>query len=314
MFPPDLIEERIASMAQAEALLHNRATASDNSLRLWYQWYEPRVRDKHVRKLTKKIVTVAYARMALRNGSLSLNPTSYHSEKHIDDLFKRLIKISALQESSEIPDYGWTLLSLFVSCHDLRQSETPNVSDCVGSNEQASFQELLRLLEKYDTKDLITKEHRNVLKLMIHGSTFGRSEDNRGNIYNGKLLKYLLVDNTEFSDTDIELAYIACDIDTANVAADLKDYARSSINVYNEIQNVSPSMISARKFFGEQQEQFFFELQKFDSKLCGLAFEMGKEKNAPLVKQISQKIKQLDNTLTNDEVVKRYVSLVKSLA
>lgn len=55
MFPPDLIEERIASMAQAEALLHDQATATDNSLRLWYQWYEPRVGDKHVRKLTKKL-------------------------------------------------------------------------------------------------------------------------------------------------------------------------------------------------------------------------------------------------------------------
>jgi len=197
-------------------------------------------------------------------------------------------------------------------CHDLRQSEDNNNKDLIGNNERASYQELLRIIDAVDKKKIIRNEYKELLKLMIHGSTFGKGEDNMGNIYKGNLVKYLLKDVVYFEDIDKELAYIACDIDTANVSAELEDYGQSSINVYNEIQNISSVDISAQSFFGELQEQYFFDLQQFNSKIGKLVFSKQKSLNAPKIKEICEIIKKLDTDTTNDKVLEIYLSKIHS--
>ena len=314
IFQPDRIEKQISCVDQAWELLNFKLPQFNSIFSIWHDWFCETVKDSDVQMVIADTLIVSYARMALRNGTLSENPRSYHSEKHIDDLLYRLIAVSNMSESEVITDYGWSLLSLFMSGHDLRQSEKNIDSVLIGDNEQASFQEMARILDAIDNKNIVRNEHRELLKLMIHGSTFGKGEDTEGNIYQGNLVKYLLKNVGYFEESDKQLAYLACDIDTANVAADLTDYAQSSINVYNEIQNISQNKLSAQTFFGEMQEQYFFELQSFNSKIGVLAFNELKLENSPKIKLISQKIKSLDKGLSNKTVVDYYLSQIKLMS
>lgn len=314
IYPPDSIEKQLSSVEKAWALLNSELPAFDSIYSIWHNWFCETVKDIEVQEVVSDAVVVAYARMALRNGTLSNKPRCYHSEKHIDDLLYRMIAISQLTEAGTMTDYGWSLLSLFMCGHDLRQSEVNDELELVGDNEQASFQEMGRILTLVDKYQIVRREHKELLKLMIHGSTFGKGEDTEGNIYQGNLVKYLLKNVGYFEDNDKELAYLACDIDTANVAADLKDYAQSSINVYNEIQNISQNSLLAQTFFGEMQEQYFFELQDFNSQLGVLAFAHRKYENAPKIKEISLSVKDLDGSLSNEQVVKYYQSKINELS
>jgi len=311
-YPPDLIEEQISSIDQAWELLNNKLPKFNKLFEVWQNWYKNKVSDAQVRNVITDALVITYARMAFRNGSLSIDPRSYHSEKHINDLLYRLMAVSQLQESKNVPEYGWSLLSIFMSSHDLHQAHKNNKMGLVGDNEQASFQEVSRLLDRIDTHNVIRQEHKELLKLMIHGSTFGKGEDTIDSIYQGNLVKYLLQNVDYFDEADKQLAYLACDIDTANVAADLLDYAKSSIAIYNEIQNISKGEISALSFFGDQQQQYFFELQKFNSKLGVVAFEKQKSENAPKVQCICDFMNKLDTDKHNEEVVEYYLHQVGS--
>lgn len=314
IYPPDLIEEQISSIDQAWDLLDSKLPEFKELFDIWQSWYRKMVSSSRKRAVITDALVITYARMALRNGTLSINPRNYHSEKHINDLLYRMMAVSQFSESNNIPEYGWSLLSIFMSSHDLRQSHKNNESELVGDNEQASFQEILRLLNQIDKHKVIRPEHKELLKLMIHGSTFGKGEDTLGNIYQGNLVKYLLQDVGYFDEGDKQLAYLACDIDTANVAASLKDYAQSSINVYSEIQNISPVEISAQLFFGEQQRQYFFDLQHFNSDMGIIAFEQQKQINAPKVVQICEVINDLDENTSNEKVVAFYLQKVDELS
>jgi hypothetical protein len=312
--PADLIEEQISSVELAWGLLNKKLPEFDELFNIWHSWFCTKVTDVKVQKVVTDTLVISYARMALRNGTLSIQPRSYHSEIHVNDLIYRLIAVSHLSKSKGITAYGWALLSIFMAAHDLRQSEINDASVLVGNNEQASYQELNRILALVDKHKTIRQEHKELLKLMIHGSTFGRGEDTKGNIYIGNLVRILLEDVAYFDDDDKELAYLACDIDTANVSADLTDYAQSSINVYNEIQTISGNNMSAQLFFGTLQEDYFFELQKFNSELGKQAFADQKLINTPKIKTLCKYIKQLDSEMENDEVVAYYQAQIKKLS
>ncbi|MBL4660361.1 MAG: hypothetical protein JKY19_08390 [Alcanivoracaceae bacterium] len=311
-FPPDLIEERVASIDQAWELLNNKQPQFNKIYTTWYSWYKEITLGSAMQGVVSDAFVISYARMSLRNGSLSINPRNYHSEQHIDELIHRLISISQMPGSDSIPAYGWSLLTLFMSSHDLRQSEHSRNEGIIGNNEQASYQEISRLISQIDKHAVIRQEHKELLKLMIHGSTFGEGKDVSGNIYQGNLVKYILEGVGYFDSMDKELAYLACDIDTANVAIDLSSYAQSSIDVYNEIQNISKKEISAQMFFGNQQQQYFFESQKFNSQLGMQAFAQGKSRNSPKIKKICQLIVQLDKNMANEDVVEYYQSYINA--
>jgi hypothetical protein len=103
---------------------------------------------------------------------------------------------------------------------------------------------------------------------------------------------------------------LACDIDTANVSAPLLNYAESSIDVYNEIQSFSPSPIDAKLFFGKLQENYFFTLQRFNSKIGRLVFDRFKQKNAPIIRAISHSITNASDQLSNNQVIDLYLKLI----
>jgi len=313
-YPADLIEEQISSIDQAWDLLNKKLPEFKDIFDIWKSWYFQMVKSSKMRSVITDAMVITYARMALRNGTLSINPRNYHSEKHINDLLYRMMAVSKFSESNDVPEYGWSLLSLFMCSHDLRQSHKNNKQDLVGDNEQASFQEISRLLTYIDQYKVIRPEHKELLKLMIHGSTFGKGEDTVGNIYQGNLVKYLLKNVGYFDEDDKQLAYLACDIDTANVSAELNDYAQSSINVYTEIQNISPVEISAQAFFGDQQKQYFFELQEFNSRIGIIAFEQQKQINAPKVKLVCDAINGLEKNTSNEKVVKFYLQQIDALS
>lgn len=311
-FPPDLIEERIKDIKSAWKLLKNQLPQFDAIYQKWHQWYIKQTSGTAMQDMIVDAFVICYARMSLRNGTLSLHARNYHNEKHIDELILRLIDISSLPEAQCIPKYGWSLLSLFMCSHDLRQDELANNDGPIGYNEQASYQEILRLINKIDTKGTMRQEHKELLKLMIHGSTFRAEQDISGNIYKGNLVEHILNNVEYFEDIDKELAYLACDIDTANVAMDLKDYSQSSINVYNEMKNDSNKDVSARQFFGCQQQQYFFRLQKFNSKIGQIAFAQGKTENANKIEKICCLIEELDEDMPDEEIVDHYQSYVST--
>ncbi|VAW47363.1 hypothetical protein MNBD_GAMMA03-39, partial [hydrothermal vent metagenome] len=140
-FSPDLIEQQIATIDQAWELLNSKLPQFNQVFTTWQSWYKSIVTDTLVHDVIIDTLVISYARMALRNGTLSIAPRCYHNEQHIDDLLYRLIAVSKLSASEDIPEYGWSLLSIFMSCHDLRQSEVSNLHGLIGYNEQASFQE-----------------------------------------------------------------------------------------------------------------------------------------------------------------------------
>ncbi len=307
IFPPDDVEEQIANIDQAWILLNKKLPNFKSLFHVWSLWHENILINSSLHSVISDALVVCYARMALRNGSLNEHPRDYHSEKHIDDLLLRLMALSELPETDKIPDYGWSILSLFMCSHDLRQSEDNRSNkNIIGTNEQASYLEIERLMTLMDSKGRFQNEHKELLKLMIHGSTFSQGEDNNGNIYNGNLVDVLLKNIDYFEEGDKQLAFLACDIDTANVAAELTDYADSSINVYNEIQTFSKTPINAKAFFGVQQQQYFFVMQRFNSHIGVVAFSEQKDKNAPKIKSISRVIIDSEDKLANEEVVELY--------
>lgn len=311
-FSPDLVENQISTSHQARQLIQEHRPEFFNFYSLWVDWLDQKPQSSRLTPVVKDIILIAYVRMAVRNGSLSDKPRHYHNEKHIEDLVYRMMAVSEIPESSVIPEYGWSLLSLFMAAHDLRQAESPQSDTLVGNNEKASYEELIRLIDLTDHEQLISDEHKQLLKLMIYGSTFGTSKDKNGNIFNGNLVGYLLSQVHYFEDLDKEIAFLACDIDTANVSAPLLDYAYSSLDVYNEIQAFSGRSIPAQVFFGEMQEAYFFTLQQFNSELGRLTFNQLKEKNAPIVKSISRNISSMDSSHSDAQLIDHYLQQIKS--
>jgi hypothetical protein len=311
-YAPDQVELEIQSTDQALNLLASFLPDFNELFSLWEQWFEDQIGSCPLYPIVSDALLISYARMALRNGSLSPKSRNYHNEGHIDDLLYRLMAVSEYPKIKQrIPKYGWSILSLFMGAHDLRQNIKESNDDLVGNNEKASFDEVKRLIERLDHKKVFQKEHIALLKLMIYGSTFGKSEDQHGNVFNGNLVKYLLDDNRHFEPIEKEIAYLACDIDTANVSAPLLKYAEASIDVYNEIQNFSATPLDAKLFFGDLQENYFFTLQRYNSKIGRLVFDKFKLKNAPIIRKISNSISNLSDNLTNEEVVELYLELIQ---
>ena len=310
-FSPDSVELKISTSLQARELIRSRIPTFLDFYSVWSEWLNLMCPDCKLKKVVEDVVIISYARMSIRNGLLNSRPRQYHNEKHIEDLIYRMMAVSEYPESKEIPQYGWSLLSMFMGAHDLRQAETPESKSLVGNNEKASYEELMRLLKEIDHSRVVTETHKQLLKLMIYGSTFGTNKDENGTVFNGNLVAYLLDQVGYFDNADKEIAFLACDIDTANVSAPLIEYAHSSIDVFKEIQDFSEFKLSAQMFFGNMQEDYFFKLQKYNSKLGRLTLNDMKIKNAPFVRKVSKEISKLDESLSNQKVIDKYLQLMK---
>jgi hypothetical protein len=293
----DSAETRISSHQLAEDELA-RLPADHVRLKHWLVWSDKVFNGLPWHQTLNQAMTIAYARMALRNGSLSDNPRSYHNEYHINDL---LLRIMYCEESSSQPMAAerLALLSLFAACHDLRQAEPrkPESDDSlVGANEMASFEEADRLLRSMPDQGLWTGHNQLLLKTMIEGSTFGSGGKRSKNFFQGNLANHLLA-QLDLPEDDAQLVLLACDIDTANVSLPIEDFADSAIDIYDELVSHQDADISAHEFFSDQQQTYFFDLQAFHSELSQELFQPHKDHNRDSLLALSDHIRCLPQGL-----------------
>lgn len=302
---PDQTEVQISSYDQAVNLL-TRLPETHPQLTEWRSWAAHQFTNQSWAQSLEQAVTVAYARMALRNGILSSQPRSYHNECHINDLLIRVMKC-AKYDNYHIGVEGLALLSFFAATHDLRQAEPPKSEEddsLVGANEMASYQEAERITALFPSTTLWRPQNLLIIKTMIEGSTFGSGGKRSKNFFQGNLAKHLLSEQKLPHSEDEQLVLLACDIDTANVSLPMAQFAQSGIEIYDELVAHQNSNISAWQFFSEQQKIYFFEQQAFHAEISKTLFLPQKEANAKLLESLCQGIEQLPQT-TPPEIIKQ---------
>lgn len=254
-------------------------------------------------------MTIAYARMAIRNGVLSDKPRSYHNELHINDLLSRII-YCAKKAPDQINLPGLAILSFFAATHDLRQAEPPKSAEddsLVGSNEMASYQEASRIIDLTGDSELWTGHNKSLLKTMIEGSTFGSGGKRSKNFFQGNLAKHLLSQHQLASQRDEQLVLLACDIDTANVSLPIEQFAASGIHIFDELVSHHNAEISAWQFFSEQQKIYFFEQQAFHADLSKQLFQPYKEQNTSSLLRLCEAIARRSPSTPADEIKQHFI-------
>jgi hypothetical protein len=318
LFSADACSEKINSIRDARYIL-NQLDGHHPQLNVWIDWAEVTLSGQPWWPHLNDAMHIAYARMCHRNGSLSRQPRSYHNEFHCNDLCHHLIECH--QHYSELfSPIQWALLSYFSVCHDLQQGlagSHPN-QQLIGANEAASFQEALQIyrlnIADYSETILDQSHHQTLLKTMIEGSTFGRHADNKRYFFQGNIAKFLLKDRQMNSETDQQLVYLACDIDTANVSMPFDDYARTAIRIYDELRAHRLIKVSARIFFSDEQINYFFNQQQFNSKPAKALFQQRKLCNAPLLEKTVKAVKELPENTDTDTIKHTFFKTAQDLS
>ncbi len=311
----DSTEVLVDSYEKAVAIL-SRLPEKHPQLTEWSNWARTEFSGQSWLNDLDQAMTIAYARMALRNGSLSDKPRSYHNELHINDLLSRVI-YCARNESGQIHQQGLALLCFFAATHDLRQAEPPKSADddsLVGSNETASYQEALRIIELNPATTLWNNHNINLLKTMIEGSTFGSGGKRSKNFFQGNLAKHLLSEQQLANQQDEQLVLLACDIDTANVSLPINQFAASGVHIYDELVSHHNAQISAWQFFSEQQKVYFFEQQAYHADLSKRLFQADKEKNTESLLQLCQTIGQLPANTPAEKIKQQFIEQAQALS
>ena len=314
----DVTSEKINSIDRARYIL-KQLDNQHPQLAEWLDWAENTLSAHDWWPQLNDMMHIAYARMCHRNGSLSQQPRSYHNEFHCNDLCEHLI-VCHRQFADDFSPIQWALLSYFSVCHDLQQglSGTRAGQQLIGANEAASFQEAVQiatLTDHYNSEHLLHQTHQqSLLKTMIEGSTFGRHGDNKRYFFQGNIAKFLLKNRHMDSDTDQQMVYLACDIDTANVSMPFDDYARSAIRIYDELTAHGLLKVSTRVFFSDEQINYFFNQQQYNSAPAIALFQQRKQQNAPLLKKTVAAVKALPETADTDTIKHTFFSTAKNLS
>lgn len=312
-FPADTIERRLASPAAARAALADHAATLDAMLERRRRDLAAMTADGEGEALlerTLEAVAVAYARLAMRHGSLGTDFHAYHNEGHILEICDgRITRLRGAHGAEELSLRDWCALLLFGAGHDLRQREAPMFAAGIGANERASTEETLRILDVTGFDAERDADLYAALELMIGGSTFDARSPGRA--YNaaelvqsgGALASKLAVKLDKHRPRWREsahlvhghrLALIAADLDTANVADDFVAFAVNGENLCREREMLSGRSLDANEsalpvlaFLTDGQDRFFFELHRFNSEIGEAAFESGKAANAPKLKALT---------------------------
>ncbi len=299
----DQTEADICNFKQAQAAL-KRLPAEHQQLKHWHIWADAAFADQPWYQHLSEAMTIAYARMAVRNGSLNINPRSYHNERHINDLLLRVMYCAKHFEQQLSPN-GLAILSYFAACHDLRQDEAKdetNPLSLVGSNEKISFEEAHRIITSLGQSTLWHAHHLLLLKTMIEGSTFGSGGKRSKNFFQGNLAKHLLEQLALPNKNDEQLVLLGCDLDTANVSLPIAEFAQSAVHIYDELISHQQAAISAHQFFSQQQKTYFFEQQRFNADISQQLFAGHKQRNSEKLIALSDHIEQLPKQLSDAEI------------
>ncbi len=311
----DQTENKIDGFEQAQLIL-SHLPAEHHQLKPWLRWSADIFKDQTWQEQLNQMMTIAYARMALRNGILSQHPRSYHNEIHINDLLTRII-YCAERFSDKLTPNGLAILSFFAASHDLRQNEPRNnlnPDSLVGANEKASYLEALRIINLTGTCTLWTEHHLLLLKTMIEGSTFGSGGKRSKNFFQGNLAKHLLNQLKLPNKNDEQLVLLGCDIDTANVSLAIDEFAQSAIDIYDELISHQKVEISAHQFFSQQQNTYFFKQQQFNANITKVLFEPKKQDNTEKLLALSEHINQLDKNLPATQIKAEFLNKAHNLA
>lgn len=304
-FPADEVERRVPDAAAARAVAGELAAPLlallERRRRAWAALLAG-PEDAALLARTGDAVLVAYARLALRHGRLGGDFHAYHNETHILDICGP--RIDRLYQAA---GGAWSLrdgcaLMLFGAGHDLRQREPPRGGG-VGANECASVEETLRILDACGFSREMDGDLYAACELSIAGSTFD-ARPAGGLFYNaaelvqngGALAATLdrLLDAQRpgwRSDAGLvrawQLAGVAADLDTANVAEPFAAFAATTEDLCREREMLSGrsladagSALPVLGFLTEGQRRFFFELHRFHSDAGRAAFAAAKDANA----------------------------------
>ncbi len=261
-------------------------------------------------------LTLSLARFGCRHGSWGDDFHHYHNENHaLEILDGRIGRLMDHVGLNAIAGEDWVALSLFATCHDLRQRERVDFARPVGNNEAASIAETFRIL---DVSGFDRERDRGVyldLELMIAGSTFDARPGATPASYNTaevaatggalapRIGAYLDQSVPGWRDDPdilraVELAQIASDLDTANVAEAFPWLAESASRLCQEREMRSGRDLRAQEsampcvgFLSDGQVRYFFDLHRFCSELGEATFAATKADNGPKVRALAEALK-----------------------
>ena len=317
-FPADAVERQLPDVASAQRLVAARRPDFDDLLAVRRDQLLTRFGNGIAENLerTERALVLGLARFGTRHGSWGDDYHHYHNENHalevLDGRLGRLMRQVGLESLSA---NDWIALSLFATCHDLRQREAIDFRHPIGNNEAASIAETGRILALAGFDPVRDRALHLAMELMIAGSTFDARPAPPVMEYNpaefvasgGALAPKLpLVLDAERpgwrADPDIvravELAQIASDLDTANVGEPLVWLAESASRLCQEREMRSGRALDAADsgppcvgFLSDGQERYFFELHRFCSDPGRATFAAAKQANAGHVRRMSQRLR-----------------------
>ena len=265
----------------------------------------------------ERALALSLVRLAVRHGRFGNDYHDYHNEMHaLEILDRRITRVMREAGPHALAGMDWIALSLFASCHDLRQREIIDTGHPVGSNEAASIAETQRILDRCGFDRVHDRALHLALEIMIAGSTFdARPQPVDRRTYNtaevihtgGPLAPHLAREldrvNPDWRrEPDIEraldLALIASDLDTANVGESFIELSDSSARLAGEREmRAGRSLDSVDSgapmlgFVTGGQERYFFELHRFCSPLGERVYAPGKAANADKVRTMSARLR-----------------------
>lgn len=313
-FPADAVERQLPDVAGAQRLVAERRPDFSELLALrrdvFLGGFGHAMGDALQR--CERGLTLGLARFGMRHGSWGDDYHHYHNENHalevLDGRLARLIDQVGLEA---LDPTDWIALSLFATCHDLRQRESIDFRHPIGNNEAASIAETARILALAGFEPRRDRGLFIAMELMIAGSTFDARPAPPVETYNPaevvasggalapKLALMLDAERPDWrADADVvrgvELAQIASDLDTANVGEPLVWLAESASRLCQEREMRSGRALDAADsgppcvgFLSDGQERYFFELHRFCSEPGRATFAAGKQANAERVRSMS---------------------------
>ena len=314
IYPADAVERDLPDIASVRAIAGDRLGPLEAVLTERRRQLAPTNGDARAQAFLDRcddIIRIAYARLAVRHGSWGPDFHAYHNEGHILEILgDRIRRLIATRGVSALSPRDWGALGLFAALHDLRQREVPCYAAGVGANERASLEEGFRLLDAVGFSQGSDAELYQALDLMVGGSTFDARPSPNGDPFNAaelvqsggalaaKLAGKLDKHRPGWRDDPMlvhahELALVAADIDTANVAEPFQRFAASAANLCCEREMLCrrnmDDLESAQPVLGfltDGQDRFFFDLHRFNSELGRDTFQQAKAANAEPLKSL----------------------------
>ncbi|MCK9539015.1 hypothetical protein [Dokdonella sp.] len=315
IYASDAIEQAVPDVASARRALGDTAGTIDALCALQRERFAALAADPAGAALLERTLAallLCHVRLALRHGSLGEDFHAYHNEGHVAEICDaRIGRLLTAPGAEALTLRDWCALLLFGGGHDLQQRRSEAAWSGIGANECASALETLRILDACGFSRSQDADLYLALELMIAGSTFdarplpGAQHLNAADlVQSGGALAARLDQRLDASAPawrhcagavhGLQLALLAADLDTANVAEPFADFAASGERLCREREMLAgralDSPASAAPVLGfltHGQHRFFFELHAFHSLLGRAAFEAAKRANAPCLKALT---------------------------